>query len=107
MQANTLRDVSVNTNRITIDSVQKTVARFYGLTQKELLQRTRRHKIAHPRQVAMYLAWAYAGKSLPDIGQRFGGYDHTTVLYARDMVKRRMNEDENFAGEVKFIANNL
>lgn len=87
----------------TVEQIQKAVARYYKMTVKELLERTRRHAVARPRQVAMYLAWRYSQASLPDIGQRFGGFDHTTVLYARDMVIQRMKDDKEFAGEVDFI----
>ena len=59
--------------RITVQLVQKVVARHYNMTPQQLLERTRRHSIARPRQVAMFLACRMTHASLPDIGQRFGG----------------------------------
>ncbi len=78
--------------RITVAQIQRTVAEEYRMTVKQLLERTRRHAIAHPRQVAMYLATKLAGASLPDIGRRFGDFDHTTVMYARDRVQALLDE---------------
>ncbi len=86
--------------RITVQTVQKVVARFYGMTVQQLLERTRRHAIARPRQVAMHLASRLTHASLPDIGKRFGGFDHTTIMYARDKITELMGEDAKLRGEV-------
>ena len=86
--------------RITVQLVQKVVARHYNMTVQQLLERTRRHSIARPRQVAMYLACKMTHASLPDIGQRFGGFDHTTIMYARDRIAELAEKDANLRAEL-------
>jgi chromosomal replication initiator protein len=90
--------------RITVQLVQKVVARHYGMTTQQLLERTRRHAIARPRQVAMFLACRMTHASLPDIGQRFGGFDHTTIMYARDRIAALAEQDVNLKTELEGIA---
>lgn len=90
--------------RITVQLVQKVVARHYGMTTQQLLERTRRHAIARPRQVAMFLACRMTHASLPDIGQRFGGFDHTTIMYARDRIAALTEQDVNLKTELEGIA---
>jgi chromosomal replication initiator protein len=90
--------------RITVQLVQKVVARHYGMTPQQLLERTRRHAIARPRQVAMFLACRMTHASLPDIGQRFGGFDHTTIMYARDRIAALAEQDPNLKAELEGIA---
>ena len=90
--------------RITVNLVQKVVARHYNMSVQQLLERTRRHTIARPRQTAMFLACRMTQASLPDIGARFGGFDHTTVMYARDRVAALVEQDPTFKAEVENIA---
>lgn len=90
--------------RITVQLVQKVVARHYGMTLQQLLERTRRHTVARPRQIAMFLACRMTQASLPDIGARFGGFDHTTVMYARDRVAALIEQDAAFKAEVENVA---
>jgi chromosomal replication initiator protein len=90
--------------RITVQLVQKVVARNYNMSTQQLLERTRRHAIARPRQVAMFLACRMTHASLPDIGARFGGFDHTTVMYARDRIASLMDQDLNLRAEIENVA---
>ncbi len=90
--------------RITVQLVQKVVARHFGMSVQQLLERTRRHAIARPRQVAMFLACRMTHASLPDIGQRFGGFDHTTIMYARDRIAALVEQDVAFKAEMETIA---
>jgi chromosomal replication initiator protein len=90
--------------RITVQLVQRVVARHYNMSVQQLLERTRRHTIARPRQTAMFLACRMTHASLPDIGARFGGFDHTTVMYARDRVAALMEQDAAFKAEIESIA---
>jgi chromosomal replication initiator protein len=90
--------------RITVNIVQKVVARHYNMSVQQLLERTRRHSIARPRQVAMFLACKMTHASLPDIGQRFGGFDHTTIMYARDRIAALSEQDVNLKAELEGIA---
>jgi chromosomal replication initiator protein len=87
--------------RVTVDHVIKTVAKCNNMSAAELLDRTRRQDVARPRQVAMYLATKLTTRSLPDLGRRFGGFDHTTVLYAKRRVPKLMAKDATFAAEVE------
>lgn len=84
--------------------VQKVVARHYGMTVQQLLERTRRRSTARPRQVAMYMACSMTQASLPDIGQRFGGFDHTTIMYARDRIAALAEQDPNLKAEIETLA---
>jgi chromosomal replication initiator protein len=93
--------------RITVQLVQKVVARHYNMSVQQLLERTRRHTIARPRQTAMFLACRMTQASLPDIGARFGGFDHTTVMYARDRVAALVEQDAAFKAEVENIARTI
>ena len=78
-----LKDVIGATNRqITLELVQKTVADFYKIKVAEMYSQKRTRAIARPRQVAMWLARELTAHSLPEIGEAFGGRDHTTVLHA-------------------------
>ncbi len=90
--------------RITVQLVQKVVARHFAMSTQQLLERTRRHTIARPRQVAMFLACKMTHASLPDIGQRFGGFDHTTIMYARDRIGAMMEKDPAYKAEIEAIA---
>ncbi|MDT8409038.1 MAG: chromosomal replication initiator protein DnaA [Wenzhouxiangellaceae bacterium] len=78
-----LRDVlAVHDRQITLENIQKVVAGYYQLRVTDLLSRRRTRNIARPRQMAMHLAKALTQHSLPEIGDAFGGRDHTTVIHA-------------------------
>jgi chromosomal replication initiator protein len=91
--------IALQEKLVTIENIQKTVADYYKIRVAELLSKRRSRSIARPRQVAMALARELTTHSLPEIGDAFGGRDHTTVLHACDRVKqlrdgeRRMAED--------------
>jgi len=89
--------------RVTVNVVQKVVARHYNMTTQQLLERTRRHSIARPRQIAMHLACRLTHASLPDIGQRFNGFDHTTVMYARDKIAELAAKDAGLNAELETL----
>ncbi|MDY0066260.1 MAG: chromosomal replication initiator protein DnaA [Steroidobacteraceae bacterium] len=83
-----LRDLLALQDRmVTIDNIQKTVAEYYKIRVAELLSKRRSRSIARPRQVAMALAKELTSHSLPEIGDAFGGRDHTTVLHACRVIK--------------------
>ncbi len=83
---------------VTIENIQKTVAEYYKIRVAELLSKRRSRSIARPRQVAMALARELTNHSLPEIGDAFGGRDHTTVLHACDRIKG-LRESERRTGE--------
>jgi chromosomal replication initiator protein len=95
-----LRDLlALQEKLVTIENIQKTVAEYYKIRIADLLSKRRSRSIARPRQVAMALAKELTNHSLPEIGDAFGGRDHTTVLHACRRVKelretdRRVGED--------------
>jgi chromosomal replication initiator protein len=95
-----LRDLlALQEKLVTIENIQKTVAEYYKIRIADLLSKRRSRSIARPRQVAMALAKELTNHSLPEIGDAFGGRDHTTVLHGCKRVKelreteRRMGED--------------
>lgn len=78
-----LKDLlSVQNRQISVENIQKTVADFFGIKVADMYSKKRPANIARPRQIAMYLAKELTQKSLPEIGDLFGGRDHTTVLHA-------------------------
>jgi chromosomal replication initiator protein len=78
-----LRDlIAIQDRQVGIDNIQKTVADYYKIRIADLLSKRRTRSIARPRQLAMALAKELTSHSLPDIGDAFGGRDHTTVLHA-------------------------
>jgi chromosomal replication initiator protein len=78
-----LRDLlALQDKLITIDNIQKTVAEYYKVKIADLLSKRRSRSVARPRQMAMALAKELTNHSLPEIGDAFGGRDHTTVLHA-------------------------
>ena len=92
-----LRDLlSVHNRQITIENIQKTVADFYRIKVADMYSKRRPANIAKPRQIAMYLAKEMTQKSLPEIGNQFGGRDHTTVLHA----VKKINKDRQLDSEL-------
>ena len=91
-----LKDLlSVQNRQISVENIQKTVADFFGIKVADMYSKKRPANIARPRQIAMYLAKELTQKSLPEIGELFGGRDHTTVLHAvRKIAADRNNSPE-------------
>jgi chromosomal replication initiator protein len=91
-----LRDlIAIQARQVGIDNIQKTVADYYKLRMSDLLSKKRNRSLARPRQVAMALSKELTNHSLPEIGDAFGGRDHTTVLHACRKVEelREMNPE--------------
>lgn len=83
-----LRDlIAAQEKLVTIDNIQKTVAEYYNIKMADLLSKRRSRSVARPRQLAMALAKELTNHSLPEIGDAFGGRDHTTVLHACRKIK--------------------
>jgi chromosomal replication initiator protein len=90
--------------RITIDEIQRKVAEHYNLRMTDMHSARRARNVARPRQVAMYLAKQLTARSsLPEIGRKFGGRDHTTVMHAVRKVEELMTEDTQIAQDVDVI----
>ncbi|PXA92461.1 chromosomal replication initiator protein DnaA [Caulobacter sp. D4A] len=93
--------------RITIDDIQKATSEHYGMKQADLLSERRNRAIARPRQAAMWLAKQLTTRSLPDIGRRFGGRDHTTVLHAVRRIEALRQEDAVLSQDLETITRKL
>lgn len=103
-----LRDLlKSNDRRISIDDIQKRVAEFYGIKLSEMQSAKRAQNVARPRQVAMYLAKTLTTRSLPEIGRRFGGRDHTTVLHAVRKIEEMTQKDNDFAEDLAILKRSL
>ncbi len=88
---------------ITIEDIQKKVAGYYNINPKEMRSSKRSRTVAFPRQIAMYAAKELTQQSLPEIGEAFGGKDHTTVLYAVRKIDRMRRESSEFDEEIQRI----
>ncbi|WP_333587695.1 chromosomal replication initiator protein DnaA [Phenylobacterium sp.] len=93
--------------RVTVDQIQKAVAEHYGLKQADLLSERRARAVARPRQAAMWIAKQITTRSLPDIGRRFGGRDHTTVLHAVRRIEALRAEDPALARDLDVLLRKL
>ncbi|WP_298098136.1 chromosomal replication initiator protein DnaA [Brevundimonas sp.] len=93
--------------RITVDEIQKTVADHFSLKQADLLSERRTRAVARPRQIAMWLCKQHTTRSYPDIGRRFGGRDHTTVLHGVRKIEELMAQDDQIARDVEALTRKL
>ncbi len=89
--------------RITIDEIQRKVAEHYNIRLQDMHSARRARQVARPRQVAMYLAKQLTARSLPEIGRKFGGRDHTTVMHAVRKIEELMVDDTQIAQDVEII----
>ncbi|HWV40082.1 chromosomal replication initiator protein DnaA [Pseudorhodoplanes sp.] len=93
--------------RVKIEDIQRVVARQYNVSRSDLLSSRRTANVVRPRQVAMYLAKTLTLRSLPEIGRRFGGRDHTTVLHAVRKIEHLLGNDTTLADEVDTLKRQL
>jgi chromosomal replication initiator protein len=93
--------------RVKIEDIQRVVARQYNVSRADLLSSRRTANVVRPRQVAMYLAKTLTLRSLPEIGRRFGGRDHTTVLHAVRKIENLVNTDTGLAQEIELLKRQL
>lgn len=104
----TLKELfNVHHRHITIDNIQKQTANYYNIKLSDLLSKKRTRSLARPRQMAMYLSKELTDKSLPEIGEAFGGRDHTTVLYAHKKIKQLFDEVPDFFEDKQKLINLL
>jgi chromosomal replication initiator protein len=89
--------------RVKIEDIQRIVARQYNVSRADLLSSRRTANVVRPRQIAMYLAKALTLRSLPEIGRRFGGRDHTTVLHAVRKIETLASNDATLAEEIELL----
>lgn len=93
--------------RVTVDEIQKLTADHFALKQADLLSERRTRAVARPRQVAMWLCKQHTTRSYPDIGRRFGGRDHTTVLHAVKKIEELLQTDDQIAKDVEALTRKL
>jgi chromosomal replication initiator protein len=93
--------------RITVDEIQKATCEHFGLKQADLISPGRARALARPRQAAMWLAKQLTTRSLPDIGKRFGGRDHTTVLHAVRRIEELRAADPRLAQDLEILTRKL
>jgi chromosomal replication initiator protein len=104
----TLKELfNVHHRHITIENIQKQTANYYNIRLSDLLSKKRTRSLARPRQMGMYLAKELTDKSLPEIGEAFGGRDHTTVLYAQKKIKQLFDEKPEFLEDKHKLVNLL
>lgn len=104
MAQDVLRDLlRANDRRTTIEEVQKKVAEHFNIRLSDMHSVRRSRQVSRPRQVAMYISKQLTSNSLPEIGRKFGGRDHTTVMHAIKKVEELQSSDKDFAGNVELL----
>ncbi len=99
--------LSANRRRITIDEIQRTVCQFYRIDRSEMSSKRRARAVVRPRQVAMYLAKVLTPRSYPEIGRKFGGRDHSTVIHAVRLIEDLRKRDADMDGDVRSLLRQL
>jgi chromosomal replication initiator protein len=102
--ANILR---ANQRRISIDEIQSKVSDHYRIRKAEMTSARRAREVARPRQVAMYLSKQLTPRSLPEIGRRFGGRDHTTVIHAVRQIEKLRAQDAELDADIRLLTRQL
>jgi chromosomal replication initiator protein len=102
--ANILR---ANQRRISIDEIQGKVSDHYRIRKAEMTSARRAREVARPRQVAMYLSKQLTPRSLPEIGRRFGGRDHTTVIHAVRQIEKLRAQDPELDSDIRLLTRQL
>ena len=99
-----LRDLlRANDRRVTVEEIQKKVAEHFAIKLSEMHSARRARVVARPRQIAMYLCKTLTTKSLPEIGRKFGGRDHTTVMHAVKKIEEIMTTDSSMLEDVNLL----
>jgi len=99
-----LRDLlRANDRRTTIEEIQKRVAEHFNIRMSDMHSARRARAVARPRQVAMYLAKQLTSRSLPEIGRKFGGRDHTTVMHAVKQIDKLRGEDISLSEDIELL----
>lgn len=103
-----LRDLlALQDKLVTIDNIQKTVAEYFKVKVSDMLSKRRSRSVARPRQMAMTLAKELTNHSLPEIGNAFGGRDHTTVMHASRKIKELVDSDTDIAEDYQNLIRTL
>jgi chromosomal replication initiator protein len=89
--------------KVTIEEIQRKVAEHYNIRLSDMIGPKRLRTVARPRQVAMYLAKQLTPRSLPEIGRRFGGRDHTTIMHGVRKIEELMATDSQLADDLQML----
>ena len=104
MAQDVLRDLlRASDRRVTIDEIQRRVAEYFNVKMGDMLSARRARSVARPRQIAMYLSKQLTTRSLPEIGRKFGGRDHTTVIHAVRKIEQLREEDPALDEDVDLL----
>ncbi len=93
--------------KITIETIQKTVAAHYHLEINEIVSKKRNKQLVYPRHIAMYLCRKLTDASFPQIGEQFGGRDHTTVMHANEKLVNELLSDHELAAEIELLCKKI
>ncbi|GAH19307.1 unnamed protein product, partial [marine sediment metagenome] len=93
--------------KITIDLIQRRVAEYFDIRMSDMRAKKRTQAVVFPRQIAMYLVRDLTEHSLPEIGEYFGGRDHTTILHAYNKIKDRLEKDQRLKGVLGVLVNKI
>lgn len=108
MAKDVLKDMIIEgEKRVTIDLIQKHVCEYFGIKLSDMKVKKRSRAIAYPRQIAMYLARHLTDYSLPEIGEYFGGRDHTTVLHAYEKIEEDLKTKKGFPETIEKLIRNI
>ena len=99
--------LSANRKRVTITEIQRTVCQFYRIDLSEMSSKRRARAVVRPRQVAMYLSKVLTPRSYPEIGRKFGGRDHSTVIHAVRLIENLRKRDADMDGDVRSLLRQL
>lgn len=92
-----------NDRKVSIDDIQRKVAEHYNIRLADMMGPKRARNVARPRQIAMYLSKQLTSRSLPEIGRRFGGRDHTTIMHGVRKIEELVTEDHGIAEDVAML----
>ena len=108
MAKEVLKDILVEQNKeITVETIQKMVANYYHIKTSDIKSSKRLKNIVLPRQISMYISRKLTSSSFPEIGSKFGGKDHSTIIHAIKKIEKKMEEDMHLRSTVEKLINNL
>jgi len=108
MARNILKDMIHDEEKaLTVEYIQKIVCDYYGLKLQDIKAKKRTRDIAFPRQIAMYLCKALTHSSLSDIGRKFGGKDHSTVIHACKLIEEQRKQDKDLDNKIEYLTKKL
>ena len=99
--------LNISDNKVTIDSIQSIVCKFFKISKNEMLSSRRSRYLVRPRQTAIYLTKILTSKSLPEIGREFSNRDHTTIIHSVKTIEKLMEKDEEMTNNVNKLKNQI